>query len=77
MNPQLQPLDRKQSVVRGVGICLEFVGLYWLTEPVFGRIGFSGMGASRPHLLFVGACVAIGLTFLPHWRQGHDSRSAA
>jgi hypothetical protein len=77
MTPQLQPLDYRQALIRGVGVCLEFVGIYWLTEPLFVRLGFGGVGASRPHLLFVGTCVAIGLTFLPRWRRSAESRPAA
>ncbi len=71
------PLSPWQAVYRGIGICLEFVAIYWLTEPLFVRLGFGGIGASRPHLLFVGVCVAIGLTFLPRWRSGRGSRPAA
>jgi hypothetical protein len=74
MNLRLQPLDRTQPVVRGVRVCLAFVGLYWLTEPVFAYLGFNGIEPSRPHLLFVGACVAIGLTVLLHWRRRHGSQ---
>ena len=77
MEPGLERLDPRQAVIRGVGFSLEFVGLYWLTEPIFVRLGFGATGASRPHLLFVGVCGAIGLTFLPRWRRRRQSRRAA
>ncbi|MGH7656208.1 MAG: hypothetical protein ACREN6_16265 [Gemmatimonadaceae bacterium] len=71
----LQVREAERPVVRAVGIGLAFIGLFWLTEPLFARVGFGTVEASRPHLLFVGACVAAALAVVARWRR--TSRAAS
>lgn len=63
------PRPARGPIHRGVGICLEFIGLYWLLEPVYSKLGLGKFDASRPHLLFLGAFFAVVMTVLPRWRH--------
>ena len=73
---QLGPdaVEPRWPIARAGGLALEFIGLYWLTEPLFARFGFGAGDASRGHLLFVGAFFGIGLSVFPRRRRGRQSR---
>ncbi|MGH7656214.1 MAG: hypothetical protein ACREN6_16300 [Gemmatimonadaceae bacterium] len=67
--------ESERPVVRAAVIGLAFIGLWWLTEPIFARVGLGTVEASRPHLLFVGACVAAALAVVTHRRRTSGAAS--
>jgi hypothetical protein len=54
-----------------------FVGVYWLTQPLFARIGLAASDQSRAHALFVGIFFAVAMTYFARRTNRRASRSAA
>jgi hypothetical protein len=52
-----------------------FIGIWWLLQPLFARLGWSG-DMSRGHLLFVGAFYAIAMTWIVRSRATSASPTA-
>ena len=67
------PLNpRRRPVAYGLLVGTSFVGVAWLTDPIFVHIGL-GSELSRAHLIFVGTFFAVVMTWFTRNRTASTS----
>ena len=63
----------RNAVLSALQTGTSFIGIWWLLEPLFSRLGWTGE-TSRGHLLFVGTFYAIAMTWFMRARDVSTSR---
>lgn len=74
--PAPQPSVARNPVAFAFLTGTSFIGIYWLLEPLFDRVGWHADG-SRWRLLFVGTVYAVLMTWFRRARAASTSRPAA